>query len=74
MATDAKIQKTFQEELKEITTIIIGQRISSIQHADRIIVLHQGEIESIGNHDELLTTSKIYGEIYDSQQRGVVAQ
>ncbi len=71
MATDAKIQATFRNELAEITTIIIGQRISSIQHADRILVLHEGEIESIGTHDELLETSEIYKEINESQERGV---
>ncbi len=71
MATDAKIQATFRNELAEITTIIIGQRISSIQHADRILVLHEGEIESIGTHDELLETSEIYREINESQERGV---
>ena len=71
MATDAKIQSTFRNELAEITTIIIGQRISSIQHADRILVLHEGEIESMGTHDELLKTSEIYKEINESQERGV---
>lgn len=71
MATDAKIQSTFRNELAEITTIIIGQRISSIQHADRILVIHEGQIESIGTHDELLETSEIYREINDSQARGV---
>ena len=48
MTTDAKIQKVFSKELDKITTIIIGQRISSIQQADRIIVMHEGQIESIG--------------------------
>lgn len=71
MATDAKIQSTFRNELAEITTIIIGQRISSIQHADRILVIHEGQIESIGTHDELLEASEIYREINDSQARGV---
>jgi len=74
MTTDAKIQRTFKEELGDVTTIIIGQRISSIQHADRIIVLHEGKIESIGDHNTLLKTSPIYQEIYDSQQKGVVGQ
>lgn len=71
MATDAKIQDTFRNELAEITTIIIGQRISSIQHADRILVMHEGEIEAMGTHDELLETSEIYKEINESQERGV---
>ena len=74
MTTDAKIQKAFKEELGHVTTVIIAQRISSIEHADRIIVLHQGEIESIGDHDTLIKTSPIYGEIYESQQKGVVGQ
>lgn len=71
MTTDAKIQHVFNHELGDVTTIIIGQRISSIQHADRILVLHEGEIESLGDHDSLLINSPIYKEIYESQQ-GVV--
>lgn len=74
MSTDAKIQKTFRLSLDHVTTLIIGQRISSIQHADRIIVLDWGKIESIGSHAELLLTSPIYQEIYESQQKGVVAE
>ncbi len=74
MTTDAKIQQTFKEELQGVTTIIIGQRISSIQHADRIIVLHEGQIESVADHETLLKTSPIYREIYESQQKGVVGQ
>jgi len=72
MATDARIQRTFREDLKHITTIIIAQRISSIQHADRILVMHEGGIESFGDHETLLNTSPIYREIYESQQRGVI--
>ncbi|HOQ37769.1 MAG TPA: ABC transporter ATP-binding protein [Acetivibrio sp.] len=74
MATDAKIQQTFKEDLDDITTIIIAQRISSVQHADRIIVMNEGEIESIGDHNTLLKISPIYREIYESQQKGVVGQ
>lgn len=74
MTTDAKIQSVFKEELSHITTIIIAQRISSIQHADRIIVMHEGEIESFGNHDTLMNSSLIYREIYESQQKGVIAE
>ena len=74
MATDAKIQKAFKEELREVTKIIIAQRISSIQNADRIIVMHEGRIESIGDHDTLMNTSPIYREIYESQQKGVINQ
>lgn len=72
MTTDAKIQQVFKEELKDITTIIIAQRISSVQHADKIIVMHEGQIESMGNHDTLMKESPIYREIYESQQKGVV--
>jgi ATP-binding cassette subfamily B multidrug efflux pump len=72
MTTDAKIQQAFREELKGVTTIIIAQRISSIQHADKIIVMNEGAIDSIGNHEKLLRVSPIYREIYESQQKGVV--
>lgn len=72
VATDAKIQKSFKNELGDVTTIIIAQRISSIQHADRIVVMNEGSIESIGSHDELMESSVIYREIYDSQMKGVV--
>jgi len=71
MTTDAKIQHVFKTELKGITTIIIAQRISSIQHADKIIVMHEGRIESIGDHKTLLEKSSIYREIYESQLKGV---
>jgi ATP-binding cassette subfamily B multidrug efflux pump len=71
MATDAKIQRVFKEELKDVTTIIIAQRVSSIQHADRVLVMNEGEIESIGKHEELLVSSPVYREIYESQQKGV---
>jgi len=74
MATDAKIQKAFKEELGNVTTIIIAQRISSIQHADRIFVMNEGEIESTGTHESLMEVSPIYKEIYESQQKGVVGQ
>ncbi len=74
MTTDAKIQYAFKEELGDTTTIIIAQRISSIQHSDRIIVMHEGEIESLGDHDTLLKISPIYREIYESQQKGVALE
>lgn len=73
MATDAKIQRAFKEELNDVTTIIIAQRVSSIQHADRVLVMNEGEIESLGKHEELLISSPIYREIYESQQKGVGA-
>ncbi len=72
VATDAKIQKSFKAELGNVTTIIIAQRISSIQHADRIVVMNEGKIESIGKHDTLMKSSLIYKEIYESQMKGVV--
>ena len=74
MTTDAKIQRAFKEGLPDVTTIIIAQRISSIQHADQIIVMHEGNIESMGSHDELMQESPIYKEIYESQQRGVIGE
>ena len=74
MTTDAKIQQVFKEELKEVTTIIIAQRISSIQKADRIIVMNEGKIESFGDHETLMQISPIYQEIYESQQKGVVGE
>ncbi|NLX61936.1 MAG: ABC transporter ATP-binding protein, partial [Tissierellia bacterium] len=74
MTTDAKIQKAFKEELQLVTKIIIAQRISSIKNADRIIVMHEGKVESIGDHETLLNISPIYREIYDSQEKGVLSQ
>lgn len=74
MTTDAKIQRAFKQDLPDVTTIIIAQRISSIQHADRIIVIHEGSVESIGSHEELMETSPIYTEIYESQQKGVIGE
>lgn len=73
MTTDAKIQQAFRE-LGGLTTILIAQRISSIQHADRILVLHEGEIESSGTHERLLEISPIYKEIYESQEKGVIGE
>lgn len=69
-ATDASIRKAFRENLGDVTTFIIAQRISSVQDADRIIVMDDGKISDIGTHSELLETSEIYREVYDSQQKG----
>lgn len=73
MHTDQKIRATFQQELGDITTLIIAQRIASIQDADRILVMDKGAIESIGTHEELLERSPIYKEISESQQRGLMS-
>ena len=69
--TDALIRKAFAEEIPNTTKIIIAQRISSVEHADKIIVLDGGRIESVGNHGELMEKSPIYREIYESQNKGV---
>ena len=69
--TDALIRRAFAEEIPDTTKIIIAQRISSVEHADKIIVLDGGSIESVGKHDELLKISPIYREIYESQIKGV---
>ena len=70
-ATDAKIRQSFKENLAGTTVIIIAQRISSVQYADRILVLDDGRINDIGTHDELMARCAIYQEIYQSQQEGV---
>ncbi|MGP1594810.1 MAG: ABC transporter ATP-binding protein [Treponema sp.] len=67
---DALIQKSFKEFLPETTKIIIAQRISSIQHADKILVFDNGAITAAGTHDELLHTSTIYKEVFETQQKG----
>ena len=69
-ATDAKIRQAFREKLPGTTRIIIAQRISSVQDADRILVLDNGQINGIGTHEELLATNKIYQEVYTSQTQG----
>lgn len=74
-ATDAKIRAALRgDDYKDITKLIIAQRITSIMDADRIIVIDGGKIESIGTHEELLQKSEIYHEIFVSQQEGVLAQ
>jgi len=69
-ATDAKIRKAFREEIPGTTKIIIAQRISSVQDADRILVLDNGQINGLGTHEELLKTNAIYQEVYNSQTQG----
>ena len=68
--TDASIQKSFAEFIPDTTKIIIAQRVSSVQHADQIIVLDDGEMVAAGKHEELLTTCDIYREVYESQKKG----
>ena len=69
-ATEGKIRESFRENLKDTTVIIIAQRISSVQYADKIVVLEEGTVSAVGTHSELMETSPIYREIYDSQQEG----
>ena len=69
-ATEQKIRKGLNQELKNTTKIIIAQRISSVKHADQIIVLEDGEINAVGTHETLCAANPIYQEIYYSQQEG----
>lgn len=68
--TDAKIRQAFKEEIPNTTKIIVAQRVSSIQDADKIIVLDEGKINGIGTHEELLANNQIYQEVYESQVTG----
>ncbi len=71
--TDALIRKAFAEEIPDTTKIIIAQRISSVQNADKIVVMNGGHIEAVGTHDELMQSSSIYREVYESQNRGGIS-
>lgn len=71
-ATEAKIRESFYNELSDTTVFIIAQRISSVQDADKILVVDDGEIKGIGSHEELLDNNEIYQEIYKTQQKGVL--
>ena len=69
-ATDAKIRTAFSKEIPNTTKIIIAQRISSVQDADKIIVLDDGKISGVGTHEELLENNEIYADVYNSQVKG----
>lgn len=69
-ATDAKIRRAFREEIPDTTKLIIAQRISSVQDADRIIVMEDGKVNGFGTHEELLEQNDIYREVYESQTSG----
>ena len=68
--TDALIQKSFSEYLPDTTKIIIAQRIGSVEHADKIIVMSDGKIAALGTHEQLLKSCDIYRETYESQKKG----
>lgn len=68
--TDALIRRAFKQYIPETTKIIIAQRVSSVEHADVILVLEDGRVDAIGNHETLLATSEIYREVYESQTKG----
>ena len=69
-ATDSKIRTALREEIPNTTKLIIAQRISSVQHADRIIVMEDGRVNDFDTHEELLKNNEIYREVYESQMRG----
>ena len=70
MKTDAMIRAGFKKYLPETTKIIVAQRIASVQDADLIIVMDNGKISAKGTHNELMTTSEIYREVYEQQNKG----
>ncbi|PWL45590.1 MAG: ABC transporter [Clostridiales bacterium] len=70
-ATDASIRKALKEELAGMTTILIAQRVASVMEADKILVMENGKIRDMGNHETLMQQSDIYRELYESQQKGV---
>ena len=69
-ATDAKIREAFAKEIPDTTKLIIAQRVSSVQNADRIIVMNEGRVAGFGTHEELLEQNEIYREVYESQTLG----
>ena len=68
--TDSLIRRAFRQAIPDTTRIIIAQRVSSVEHADKILVLEDGRIDAIGTHEELLQTCEIYKEVYASQTKG----
>ena len=68
--TDTLIREAFAKEIPDTTKLIIAQRISSVEHADKILVMQDGQISAVGTHEELLKNSEIYREVYESQQKG----
>ena len=68
--TDALIRKVFKEEIPGTTKIIIAQRVSSIEDADKILILDDGEIVAYGTHEDLMKNSEIYQDVYNSQTKG----
>lgn len=69
-ATDARIRRAFAREIPGTTKLIIAQRVSSVEHADRIIVMNEGEIDGFGTHEQLLASNEIYRDVYESQTQG----
>ena len=74
MKTDAMIRKAFAEEIPDTTKIIIAQRVASVQDADKIVILDDGRIAAVGTHEELLETSDIYREVYESQNKTTLGE
>ena len=68
--TDALIRKAFREEIPDTTKIIIAQRVASVEDADKIIIMNNGEIDAIGTHEDLLKNNEIYRDLYNTQHRG----